>query len=57
VLLGFAPHVIKLTPTARLTTLCLPNLTLFDLLKYSRQQLLTICKISRSHNVQLPNKI
>lgn len=57
VLLGFAPHVFKLTPTPPLKTLCLPNLTLFDVMKYFPNRLLTICKISRSHNVQFANKI
>jgi hypothetical protein len=51
VLLGFAPHVFKLTPTARMTTLCLPNLTLFDVQKYFPKRLLTICTIARYRNV------
>jgi hypothetical protein len=51
VLLGFAPHVFNLTPTARIKTLCLPNLTLFDVMKYFQKRLLTICTIARSRNV------
>jgi hypothetical protein len=51
VLLGFAPHVFNLTPTARIKTLCLPNLTLFDVKKYFQKRLLTICTIARPRNV------
>ena len=57
VLLGSALHVFKVARTAPIAILCLPNLTLFDLQKYFRKRLLTICKNSRSHNVQLTNKI
>ena len=52
-LLGFAPHVFNLTPTARIKTLCLPNLTLFDVMKYFQKRLLTICTIARPRNVHI----
>lgn len=38
-----------------MTTLCLPNLTLFDVQKYFQKQLLTICTIARPHNVHTRN--
>jgi hypothetical protein len=45
VLLGYVLHVLKIAQISGTTTLSLPNLILFDILKYFRQK----------HNNQLPD--